>query len=410
MNLNDKATIKNIIGLLVIAALLLWIALNSGTAISIILNFISLFSPLIVGGCMAFIFNVLLKFFENKVFIHITDKVNIEKRWGRIWMNVVRPLSLVLSLIVVFGIVILVVALIVPELVNSVQMLVDDMPGYINYVQRWLNDTLATFGIGSIDDYIPKIDWEQLLENLMSFLSGESSNIMDSATRITSGVFSAVTNIAVGFVFSVYILLQKEKLSRQLKGAVYAILPEGKADTAFGIGKLSNDIFGKFITGQFLEAIILGTMCFVGMSLLSLTSFFNFPYAMMISVLIGFTALIPVVGAFIGTAIGALLILMQDPIQALWFIIFIIVIQQIDGNFIYPRVVGKSVGLPGIWVLLAVMVGGSVYGVLGVIIGVPLCSVIYCLIKRWVIIKLDEKRIDIDKVRAKDMRDVDIGL
>lgn len=404
MNLNEKGTIKNIIWLLILAALLLWTALNYGTAITILLNFISLFAPLIVGGCMAFIFNVLLKLFENKILIYITNKVNPKKRSGRIWLDLVRPLSLVISLIIVFGIVILVVALIIPELVNSVQMLVDDLPGYIDYAQKWLNDTLSEFGIGSINEYIPKIDWDKMLGNLMTFLSGEGSNIVDSATKITSGVFSAVTNIVVGFVFSIYILLQKEKLSRQLKGAVYAIFPKDKAATVFGIGRLSNDIFGKFITGQFLEAVILGTLCFIGMSLLNLTSFFEFPYSMMISVLIGFTALIPVVGAFIGTAIGALLILMQDPLQALWFILFIIIIQQIDGNFIYPRVVGKSVGLPGIWVLLAVMVGGSVYGVLGVIVGVPLCSVIYCLVKRWVSIRLDKKNINIDKVEAKDMR------
>lgn len=406
MNLSDKPTVRTIVWLLILAAALLWAAINYETAITILLNIISLFAPLIVGGCMAFIFNVLMKLFENKIFIHITEKVNRSKRSGRLWLKLVRPLSLVLTLIVIFGIVVLVIALVIPELKNSINLLVKEFPAYINNVQDWLDATLTSFGIGGISEHLPVIDWSQLLNSLLAFVSGEGSDLVASATKFTTGVFSVLTNMVLGFVFSIYILLQKEKLSRQLKGVVYAFFPEERANMIFGVGRLSNDIFGKFITGQFMEAVVIGLLCFIGMNLLSLTSVFEFPYSLMISVLIGFTALIPVIGAFIGTAIGALLILMESPIQAIWFIIFIIVLQQLESNLIYPRVVGKSVGLPGIWVMLAVIVGGSVYGIVGIIIGVPLCSVIYSLIKRIVSLRLDRKKINIDKVEAKDMRDV----
>lgn len=406
MDLQNKITFKKIIILLVIAALLLWAALNYSTAITVLLNIISLFAPLIVGGCMAFIFNVLLKFFENKVFIHITNRSNPERKGGRFWRAFVRPLSLILTLVIIFGITILVIALVIPELKNSISLLIGEFPEFIDSVQEWLDETLISFGLGSISSHLPVINWSSILNGLMQFLSGEGSNIVAGATQFTTGVFSVVTNLVVGFVFSLYILLQKETLSRQSKGLVYAVFSKEKADMFYGVGRLSNDIFSKFITGQFMEAIIIGALCFVGMNLLSLFSFFEFPYSLMISVLIGFTALIPVVGAFIGTAVGAILILMQDPIQALWFVIFIIVLQQLESNLIYPRVVGKSVGLPGIWVLLAVLVGGSVYGILGVIVGVPLCSILYTLIKRAVSLKLDSKNINIDKVEAQDMRDV----
>ena len=406
MNINDKITFKKIVGLLVIAALFLWAALNYTTAITVLLNILSLFAPLLVGAGMAFIFNVLMKKFEEKVFIHITKRVDPKKRNGRIWLKTVRPLSLIITICIIFGIVILIIALVIPELRKTVQLIAEEFPAYIESLQKWLDSMLAELGLGSTSLVLPKIDWGNILKSVGEFLSGEGSEILNSAAKFTTGVFSVIANIVVGFIFSIYILLQKEKLSRQLKGIIYALFSKQKADTIFGIGRLSNDIFGKFITGQFLEAIILGLLCFVGMNLLSLTAIFEFPYSMMISVLIGFTALIPVVGAFLGTAIGALLILMQDPLQALWFIIFIIIIQQIDGNLIYPKVVGKSVGLPGIWVLFAVIAGGSVYGIMGVIIGVPLCSVIYCVIKNWVAAKLDKKKIDIDKVEARDMRDL----
>ncbi len=404
MDIKDKATFKKIILILVLAAVFLWCAVNYKTALTLVLNILSLFVPLLVGAGMAFIFNVVLRLLELKIFIHITKRVDEGKRVGRFWIKLVRPLSLILTIIIIFGVVVLVVALVIPELENSITVLASEFPAYIKYVEGWVNDTLNSLGMESLSASLPIIDWGSVLKSIGKFLSGSDSHILSNVASFTTGVFSVLTNIVVGFVFSIYILLQKETLSRQLKGVTYAFFSPKTADKIFGVGKLSNEIFGKFITGQFLEAIIIGTLCFIGMNLLSLTAIFEFPYSLMISVLIGFTALIPVVGAFIGTAVGALLILMQDPIQALWFIIFIIVLQQLESNLIYPKVVGKSIGLPGIWVLFAVMTGGTIYGIIGIIIGVPLCSVIYCLIKNWITVRLEDRHVDIDKVEASDMR------
>ena len=182
----------------------------------------------------------------------------------------------------------------------------------------------------------------------------------------------------MGVIFAVYMLMQKEKLTSQLKRLVRAYLPEEKAQKLLYVGHITNDTFKKFFGGQFIEAILLGVLCFIGMTI------FGMPYALTISVLVGVTALIPVFGAFFGTAIGAILILAVNPMQAFWFVVYIIVLQQIDGNFIYPKIVGDSVGLPGIWVMLAVLVGGNSLGIIGMLIGVPIASVAYKLIKEYV--------------------------
>jgi len=190
--------------------------------------------------------------------------------------------------------------------------------------------------------------------------------------------FSGVINLFMGFVFAIYMLLQKEKLIKQFKKLFKAYLPEDKSRKLFYIGTITNDTFKKFFGGQFIEAVLLGILCFIGMTI------FKMPYALTISVVIGVTALIPVFGAFFGTIIGAILILAVNPTQAFWFVIYIVVIQQIDGNFIYPKVVGDSVGLPGIWVMLAVIVGGNSLGIVGMLIGVPVASIVYKLVKEYV--------------------------
>jgi len=407
MDLRDKATFKRVVLVLFIAALFLWCAINHAVALKLILYTLSLFTPLIVGACMAFVFNVILKLLEEKIFIHITVKADPQRRIGRFWRGFVRPLSLLLTIFIVFGIIIMLIALLVPQLKHSIQVISYELPTFINYVQGWLDDSLKNWGFENVSASLPLIDWNAILSRVVDFLSGNSGDVISNITSFTSGVFGVFFNVGVGFIFSIYILLQKEKLIRQVTGIIYSLFSEKKADTIFGLGKLSNEIFGKFITGQFIEAIIIGTLCFTGMSLLSLTAIFEFPYALMISVIVGFTSLIPVVGAFIGTSFGALLIVMQDPIQALWFILFIIVLQQIESNLIYPKVIGKSIGLPGIWVLLAVIVGGSVYGIMGVIIGIPLCSVVYILLRNWIKARLKKKNIDIRNVEARDMKQLD---
>lgn len=201
-------------------------------------------------------------------------------------------------------------------------------------------------------------------------------------------------NFGVGFVFAIYVLLQKEKLASQCKQLCYAVLKEEKADEVVRVGKLADRIFSSFLSGQVVEAIILGTMFFIAMSI------FKFPYAMLVGVLIAVTALIPIFGAFIGLGIGAFLILMVDPMQALWFVVMFFVLQQIEGNLIYPNVVGNSIGLPGIWVLIAVSTGGSMFGVKGMLLFIPMFSLIYTLVREYVKKRLIEKGVESKKWRV----------
>ena len=202
--------------------------------------------------------------------------------------------------------------------------------------------------------------------------------MLDTTVTVTTSIVSAIVNVVLGVVFAIYLLAQKENLIRQTNKVVHTIFKSEVADRLERLAKLVHSVFTKFVTGQLTEAVIIAVLCFIGMLI------FRMPYAGMVSVLIGFTALIPMFGAFIGTAIGAFLILFESPVKAIWFVVFIIILQQLENNLIYPKVVGKSVGLPGIWVLCAVTIGGSAFGILGMLFSVPICSVMYVLFKNYI--------------------------
>ena len=223
-----------------------------------------------------------------------------------------------------------------------------------------------------------KPDWNKVDASVTEFVKKAATGLIGFSIEFVVGVFSGLINFFMGIIFAVYMLSQKEKFLSQIKRICVTYISKEKCEKIFKIGSITNDTFKKFFGGQFIEAILLGVMCFIGMTI------FKMPYALTISVLIGVTALIPVFGAFFGTGIGAILILAVDPVKAFWFIIYILVIQQIDGNLIYPKVVGDSVGLPAIWVMLAVLVGGNSLGIIGMLVGVPIASVIYKLIKEKV--------------------------
>ena len=232
-----------------------------------------------------------------------------------------------------------------------------------------------------------EFNWDSIIQTAIDFLKNGAGSVLNSTFTVARTVISYLVNFFIGFVFACYILLQKEKLSRQIKKVLYAFLPEKAVQKTLDVASLSYRTFSSFVTGQCLEAVILGTMFFVVMSI------FQFPYALLIGVVIAFTALIPIFGAFIGCVIGAFLILVVNPMKALMFIILFLVLQQIEGNLIYPHVVGGSVGLPSIWVLLAVTVGGSLMGVLGMLIFIPLFSVLYALFREFVYKRLKERGI-----------------
>ena len=233
------------------------------------------------------------------------------------------------------------------------------------------------------------IDWEYIEQTLKTFAKGSITTIISSSFNFIVSIFSGLFNFVMGLVFALYLLLEKEKLQFQLKKIVLAYLPKNKVNSIFEFGALTNETFSKFIGGQFIEACILGSLCFVGMTV------FGFPYAAAISVLVGVTALIPFFGAFIGVCIGAILIFAIDPTKSFWFIVFFLILQQIEGNMIYPKVVGDSVGLPAIWVILAVTIGGSLFGIVGMMIGVPFVSVLYKTLRKNVYNILKNKEISI---------------
>lgn len=335
-------------------------------------------SPVFVGLVMAYAINILMMFYERHFFPKSRKKLVQKAR---------RPLCLTGAVITLAGIITLVVCLVAPQLAECVKMVIESIPSAINKLVR----ALEKFDIVPQDviNSLSSIDWQSKIGEITKTISSGVGNVIGVAFAAVSSAFSVASTIIIGFIFALYLLLDKDKLVSQFNRVVNIYLPEKFVKKASHIASIANDCFHRFIVGQCTEAVILGSLCMVGMLILRL------PYAPMIGALIAFTALIPIVGAFIGAGVGAFLILMVSPSKALIFLIFIIVLQQIEGNLIYPRVVGSSMGLPGIWVLAAVTVGGGVMGIPGMMIGVPLMAVIYRLVKE----NLNEAKFE--KLRAE---------
>lgn len=376
MELN-KRSVKRILLIITFTVLLIWGVYNHKQLGEILLGIYSLISPFVIGLCIAYLVNVLLRPVEN-----LWMKL-LNKRKGKWPEKLKRPLCLLLTILLVIGIILAIVLIIMPELRDSVASLIDMIPSYAEEVQRWWV-SLSTF----LDKYnvdLPEFDFKP--DKLIDILKDGGTVLFNTTASVAGSIVTAVMNFVIAFAFSIYVLAQKETLKRQSMKVLNAVMNPEKLDKLLNLLRLANKTFTNFITGQLTEAVIIGALCFIGMTI------FRMPYAPAISVLVGFTALIPVFGAFIGTAVGAFLILLVKPIQAVWFVIFIIVLQQFEGNLIYPKVVGKSVGLPGIWVLVAVTVGGNAMGVMGMLISVPLCSVLYAVSREAVNNKLKMKRI-----------------
>jgi predicted PurR-regulated permease PerM len=371
-----KFTPKNIAWLIALAAVLLLIVLNFKPAIGIIGYLIGLIMPLIIGLCMAFILNVLMRFIEHKILDpHIPAPAEDERPRRRILRKLKRPMSLVLTLLIVAGIITLVLAMIIPSLKETIATLIKEAPGLGHKIIGWSNKFLAGAGINDDVETFFNKHWEDIVKRAISFFTGAGSASAKSALDVTVGVFSGFSNFLFGLVFAIYILLTKERLERQSNKLLKAWLPPHLTQTILRVLRRAAKVFGKFVSGQCLEAIIIGVLTCIGSLII------NPHYAVMLGVLVGFTAIIPVIGAFIGIIVGALLLLMASPWQAFAFIVFIILLQQLENHLIYPKVVGKSIGLPGMWVLFAVLVGGSVSGIAGIVIGVPLSALLYSLLK-----------------------------
>ncbi|MDD4377622.1 MAG: AI-2E family transporter [Eubacteriales bacterium] len=372
----NKKNIKIIIGILFGGIFFHWCLQHLNVVGGVMGSFMSLISPFVLGATIAFIINVPMHRLENCIFGRVQGIGKLK-----------RPLSYIITLILVTGIISIAMYIIIPELANTMQMIAKQIPFALDTAQKFIESKLHYLSsIQVYTDHI-NIDWDDLAKKAAAVLQSGASSLIDSGVGAVSGIVNGVATFLIGFVFSIYLLMQKEKLGFQGKQVLFAILPKRIAERILYILSLANTTFSKFLSGQCLEAVILGTLFFISMTV------FKMPYALLISVLIAISALIPIVGAFIGCFVGALLILIINPWKAFMFIIMFLVLQQIEGNLIYPHVVGNSVGLPSIWVLVAVTLGGKLMGVMGMLIFIPLCSVAYAIFRAYIKEQLDIKKI-----------------
>lgn len=365
MDLN-KDNVKKILGIITFTLVLLALLLNLGAVKAQLMFIWGILFPFVLGGTIAFILNIPMTAIEKQA------------RRLKIKEKIIRPVSMVLSVLFVFAIVAVVLVVVIPQLGRTVDSISEGMTSFLPKAQGWIEEL---FGDSEeIVDYIESLefDWKSWLNQFKDFALSGAGSVISYTMSATMMVINGVVTFFIAFTFSLYLLSQKEILGRQCRKVMDAFLSQKTAEKICYVCSLSHSTFSKFITGQCLEALILGAMFVVTMTI------FRLPYALLVGVLIAFTALIPMVGAFIGCFVGAFLILMVDPMQALIFIILFQVLQQIEGNLIYPHVVGNSVGLPSIWVLFAVTVGGKLMGIAGMLIFIPLMSVLYTLFREWV--------------------------
>lgn len=382
MELN-KENLKKLRGLIVFTIAIFVILYNYKILLAGIKLIGKVALPFAIGGAIAFILNVPMNFIERKVFGEAKAR---KKKWA---ISFARPVSFLLALCFVIGIIAVVVFVVVPELGRTIMNLGKTLQEVIPKIQVW--------AIGLFEDnpelvsYISglEFEWDTILGNVVNFLKNGAGSVLGGTMEAAKSIISGVSTFFIAFVFACYVLFQKERLSVQVRKLMYAFVPEDWTDILIALGSVTHKTFSSFLTGQCVEAVILGCMFFIVLSI------FNFPYAMLISVLIAFTALIPVFGAFIGCGVGTVLILLVNPMKGLLFVVVFLVLQQIEGNFIYPHVVGNSVGLPSMWVLAAVSVGGSLMGVVGMLIFIPIVSVVYTLLRGIVNRRLKEKKIKV---------------
>ncbi len=372
---------------LIAFAVLLYLGIQN---LAVVLKYVKLLwgllLPFVLGGAMAFVLNVPMSFIERHLFGKVREKNN---KAGKAASKLARPVSLVLSIVFVILLILIVVLVVAPELGTTLVSVVKKVEEDIPLAQKWITDTFN--GDSEIVKWASaiEIDPQKILDSIVSVLKNGADNLVSSTITVTMGIVSMAVNFAIGFVFACYVLLQKEKLGKQVLKATYAILPVKVVEYQSHVCTLASKIFASFITGQCIEAVILGSMFFATMTI------GRFPYAMLIGVLISFTALIPVFGGIIGCWVGFFLILMVSPLKAFMFLGLFLILQQIEGNLIYPHVVGNSVGLPAIWVLVAVTLGGNLMGIVGMLIFIPLVSVLYALFREWVYARLDKKKVKI---------------
>ena len=376
----SKMSIKKIRELIVFTALLVVALWKFDVVLGVLKTIWDIIFPFVLGGTIAFLTNVPMSFLEKKIF----EKV---KKKNKIVRKLERPISLILTIVLVVGVIALVMFGVIPQLTRTMGTLVTSINDFIPQMQSWIGEFFHNNQeIMNLVDQI-EFDPDQAIKWGISLLGNGAGNMMNTTMSAVGSIVSGVATFFIAFSFACYILFQKEKLHIQIRKVFFAFLPRQKADTFLKVCSLTYRTFANFLAGQCLEAVILGSMFVVTLSILRM------PYALLIGILIAFTALIPIFGAFIGCAVGSFLIFMVNPQQAILFVIVFLVLQQIEGNLIYPHVVGESVGLPSIWVLAAVTIGGNLMGIVGMLVFIPLLSVLYTIFREFVYLRLKKQNI-----------------
>ncbi len=360
---------KQITELIIFSGITLWIVFNYKLFFDFVNFVLKLAMPIVVGIAIAFIINVPMRQIENKIF-------KIEKRKHK---KLIRLISLLLSIVIIFGILALILFLIIPEFIEAIGALGKNLPNSLD----WINNVIDKVSNISpvVEDYVKNIN----VGHLVSSVGINANNVINIIISFLSSAISKVVMFFFGFIIAIYILADKENLGRQAKKIIYAFFNTKVSDEIIRIYRLTNTTFTNFITGQCLDACLTGFEFFIILSIIKI------PYALILGVLFAVTALIPYIGAFITLVVGAILVAVSNPINAVWYIIVFFVLQQFDDNFTYPKIVGKSVGLPALWALIAVLIGGSIFGFIGMIISIPISSVLYTLLKEFVNYKLAKK-------------------
>ena len=359
----DKNIVRYIIRALLLLILFAWALMNLNAVMEFLRKVISLFSPFLIGGGIAFLINVILN--------------PLERCWNRVCKKapakMARPVCLTVSAVLMVGILFAVAFMMIPSLRKSIDELIQNIPIYVDEIGRWWADTVhfaAKYNI-VLPEYA--IDSDMLIEKITTFINDEGSGIITVTWGAATSILSGLVDVFLAFVFALYLLAKKEVVAAHLKKLIATVLPQTRAKRLLSIASLTNQTFTNFVSGQLTEAVIIGVLCFFGMLILRI------PYAGAVSAFVAVTALVPIFGAWLGGGLGAFLILLADPIKAVWFVLYLLILQQVEGNLIYPKVVGKSVGLPGLLVLVAVTIGGGAFGVLGMLFSVPVCAVLYNL-------------------------------
>ena len=386
----SNLSIKKIRELIVFTALLVVALWKFDVVLDVLKTIGQIIFPFILGGAIVFVINVPMSFLEKKIF----ENVKKENKTAR---KLARPVSLLLTIVLVVGVIALVMIGVIPQLTKTMGSLMINITDFIPQIKIWIRDFFHdNREIMNLVDQV-QFNPDQAIGWGISLLGNGAGNMMNTTVSAVGSVVSGLATFFIAFSFACYVLFQKEKLHVQIRKVLFAFLPKQKADAFLKVCSLTYRTFANFLTGQCLEAVILGCMFVVTLSILRM------PYALLIGVLIAFTALIPIFGAFIGCAVGSFLIFMVSPKQAIIFIIVFLVLQQIEGNLIYPHVVGESVGLPSIWVLAAVTIGGNLMGIVGMLVFIPLLSVVYTIFRKVVYQRLKKRHIK--QVTATDIEE-----